>query len=226
MDKYILFDLDGTISESSKGITKSVKYCLESVNIYENDLKKLEMFIGPPLNVAFKEVYGLNSKEISLALSNFRDYYEEKGMFECNLYKGINNLLKACHEEGMHLAVASSKPVEYVRAIINHFKLTPFFDFIGGSDIKDEVENKITKNSKEIVIRNALENLKINTKTSNLSITMVGDRKFDIAGGRANKIKTIGVSYGYGSKEELQKAGADKIVSTVCELQKELLNKD
>lgn len=220
---YILFDLDGTLSKSSLGITKSLQHCLKAVNIFEKDLKKLEMFIGPPLNVAFKETYGLNSNEISIALSNFREYYEEKGIFECELYDGIKSLLENLKNNNMHLAVASSKPVEHVQSIIKHFNLEHLFDFVGGSRIEDELENKTTKNNKEIVIRHTLHNLQISNDLNNLNVIMVGDRKFDILGGRANNLKTIGVEYGYGTHEELKNAGADKIVSLVTDLEKELL---
>lgn len=220
---YILFDLDGTLSKSSVGITKSVKYCLESVNIFENDLKKLEMFIGPPLNVAFKETYGLSTNEISIALSKFREYYENKGIFECELYSGIKNLLENLKKNNAHLAVASSKPVEHVRSIIEHFSLTHLFDFIGGSRIEDEILNKTSNNNKEIVIRQTLNELQISNKINNLNVIMVGDRKFDILGGRANKLTTIGVEYGYGTRKELKDAGADIIVNSVSELGKELL---
>ena len=135
---YYFFDLDGTISESAPGIVKAVKYGLDQAGIHEEDAEKLHSFIGPPLNVQMKKLYGMTDEQIVTAVTAFRKLYEDEGgLYDCEAYDGIGDLLYDLKKEGKVLAVASSKPEPFVRKIIDRFGFTDAFDVICGSGIGD-----------------------------------------------------------------------------------------
>ena len=119
--QYLLFDLDGTISESAPGIIRSVQYGLAAVGIHETDMAVLRTFIGPPLNVQMRKLYHMSDEDIRMAVTKFRELYETEGIFECEPYDGIGDLLKEAREKGYILAVASSKPEPFVKRIMDHF---------------------------------------------------------------------------------------------------------
>lgn len=215
--KYILFDLDGTLSESAEGITKCVQYALHTIGIDEPDLKKLETFVGPPLNIQFMKCYGVDRKTASYLVEQYRKRYAVKGIYECHMYEGIDQLLENCYALNKHMAVASSKPEVYVKQIIHEAGYDKYFDIIQGSNLNEETEKNRTDNKPEIV-RKALEAL---TNGQKEQTVMVGDRAFDIHGAKANHVMSVGVTYGYGTKEELSKA--DRIVDSVNALELELV---
>lgn len=224
--KYFLFDLDGTISESAPGIIKAVKYGLEAVGIHEEDPKVLETFIGPPLNVQMKKLYNMSEAEIVTAVTKFRELYETTGILDCLMYPGLDRLLKEGVEKGHIMAVASSKPEPFVRQIIEHFGLSPYFTVICGSDIGDELNKRAVASQKSRIIRKAMSQLEekgYNHEDLWHHTVMIGDTFYDIEGARENRLPSIGVTYGYGSREELEEAGADIIVSSVSELKERLL---
>lgn len=224
--KYFLFDLDGTISESAPGIIKAVKYGLEAVGIHEEDPKVLETFIGPPLNVQMKKLYNMSEAEIVTAVTKFRELYETKGILDCLMYPGLDVLLKEGVEKGHVMAVASSKPEPFVKQIIHHFGLSPYFTVICGSDIGDELNKRAVASQKSRIIRKAMSQLEekgYNHEDLWHHTVMIGDTFYDIEGARENRLPSIGVTYGYGSREELEEAGADIIVSSVSELKERLL---
>lgn len=211
--KYILFDLDGTLTDSKIGITKCVQYALEYFDIIEEDLNELCKFIGPPLRVSFMEYYKLNSEEAEIAVSKYRERYNEIGIFENKVYEGIPKLLKDLNESGKTLIVATSKPKIYAERIIKHFDLKKYFHDVCGSNLDGTLDKK------EEVIEYAL----LSNNISNLDkVIMIGDRKHDIIGAKALKIESIGVLYGFGDYEELVKAGADYIASDIKELKRVL----
>lgn len=211
---HILFDLDGTLTDSFKGIAHSVQYALSRYGITENDLHKLKSFTGPPLTYSFREFYHFSDAQADEAVSYYREYFSEKGWCENTAYPGIPEMLKTLCEAGKHLYVATSKPTEFAVRILEHFGLSVFFDYIGGASFDRSRESKVE------VIRYLLRQSNI---TDMDSVIMVGDRKFDVAGAHAVGMECIGVLYGYGSEAELSAARADRLVSSVAELTDELL---
>lgn len=210
--KVILFDLDGTLTDSSPGITACVQYALEKMGRPEPDLKKLEVFIGPPLVDQFMVYAGFSKEEADKATEYYRERYTKTGMFENALYPGIEELLAYLKDQGCVLAVASSKPEIYVRQILEHFQLTGYFTEIVGAELE---EGGISK--KEDVIEEALKRLHM--ESNRQDVVMVGDRSYDVLGAHACGIQCIGVAYGYGSMDELIKAGVTYVADSVEELE-------
>lgn len=224
--KYLLFDLDGTLSESAPGIIKAVQYGLDAVGIHERDMKKLSTFIGPPLNVQMKKLYHMSDADIVTAVTKFRELYETEGIFDCRPYDGLDRLLPQAVETGYILAVASSKPEPFVKEIIGHFGFAPFFSTICGSDIGDELKKRAVASQKAQIIRKAMGELEERGYAHDdlwQNTVMIGDTAYDIEGAKENHLPSIGCTYGYGSREELTTAGADRIVSSVKELMTVLL---
>lgn len=215
----ILFDLDGTLTESGPGITRSVQYALHQMGIEEPDLQKLEPFVGPPLNLSFRERYGMNEEETGRAIHYFRESYDTKGIYENNVYPGVRELLQQLHEQGSRLAIASSKPEPMVHRVLEHFGIAGYFDVIVGSHVEEELDNKMGADNKLLMVKKALQGLGLSVEQGHRkSYAMVGDRSFDMNGAKANHVTAVGVSYGYGSRRELEEAGADFIADTVEEL--------
>lgn len=199
MKKYdtVLFDLDGTLTDPGVGITKSVEYALNRYGISVEDRAILYPFIGPPLIDSFMKYYGFSKEQAVEAVEIYREYFRVTGLFENEVYPCVPELLDALKKAGKTLLVASSKPEEFVLTILKHFDLLPYFDFVGGASM-DEVRSK-----KEDVLRYVLEQANV---TDPATAIMVGDRKFDVQGAHAFGMDAIGVTYGYGSLEELTEA--------------------
>ncbi len=206
----ILFDLDGTLTDPMIGITKSVQYALRSFGIIEDSLEKLTPFIGPPLKGSFQKFYGFSDEKAEEALCKYREYFSVTGMFENKVYDGIPALLAKLKESGKKVFLATSKPEIYAKQILEHFSLSTYFDFVGGSLLSGE------RVEKPDVIQYVLEQNQLKKEES----IMVGDRSFDIIGGHSKGLFSIGVLYGYGSRAELEDAGADQIAQTVDDLEK------
>lgn len=204
--KNILFDLDGTLTDPGIGITNSFMYALESFGIHENDRTALYKVIGPPLLDSFRDFYGFSDEMATEGMKKYREYYENKGMLENELYDGIPEMLESLREKGLNLYVATSKPEVYAVKILEYFNIDRYFTLICGSDFEEK------RSKKELVIQYAL------SKTDRKPSVMIGDRKYDCLGARENGIDSIGVLYGYGSYEELKDAGAVCIVKNVQEL--------
>lgn len=215
MDKqYILFDLDGTLTDPMLGITKSVQYALKHFGIQVNDLKKLIPFIGPPLIDTFMNEYHLSREEAEEAVRIFREYFVPKGMFENKPYHGVKELLEHLVDAGKVLFVATSKPVDFAERILEHFDLDQYFDFVGGATMDEG------RTSKEDVIAYVVEEAQLIDLDE---LILVGDTKYDILGAKAFGIRSVGVLYGFGTKEELERAGADYIARDLEELEEILL---
>lgn len=220
MYKTILFDLDGTLSDPSIGITNSVMHALEHWNIKVAERSELYRFIGPPLMDSFQQFYGFTKEESREALEIYREYFGVKGLFENELYEGIEELLKELKARGKTIVLATSKPELYAKQILEHFGIDGYFDFIGGASM-DEV-----RVAKADVIRYALESLGMVKAGEELSedvkevTVMVGDRFHDIDGAKKNGLKSIGVLFGFGSREELENAGADHIAENMDDILK------
>lgn len=209
MYDIILFDLDGTLTDSGLGITNSVKYALEKEGITVGDRSELFCFIGPPLVESFQKFYGF-SPEKALEISHvYREYYSVKGIFENEVYDGIEQLLKKLQKSGKRIIVATSKPEIFAKQILDHFSLSQYFEYIAGSNMDE------TRTSKSEVIEYALKSCDITDLTK---VIMVGDREHDILGAKKVGTASIGVLWGYGSREELDFAGANYIAETPDEV--------
>lgn len=217
MKKYLLFDLDGTLTDPKEGITTCVQYALQEFGIEEEDKDKLEPFIGPPLKDSFKEFYGLDEVQAEAAVAKYRERFENTGIFENRLYDDIPGMLRTLKARGKRLAVASSKPQVFVERILEHFEIKQYFHVIVGS----ELDGSRTK--KEEVIEEALKQLFGEAPVQPENVVMIGDRKFDVEGAKEHSLISIGVTYGYGGMEELKAAKADYIVRSVKELEDLLL---
>lgn len=207
--EYILFDLDGTITDPKEGITKSVAYALESFGIKVEDLDSLCKFIGPPLKDSFMKFFSFSEEQAELAIKKYREYFSVDGLFENKVYDGIEEMLINLKRRDKHLIIATSKPDVFAKRILEHFKLIHYFDFVAGSDLEG------TRVSKSDVITYAFNIASITNKDA---VIMVGDREHDVFGAHANGIECISVLYGYGDRQEHIDANTDYIVETVEEL--------
>ena len=210
--KVILFDLDGTLTDPGVGITNSVMYALEKYGITVSDKSELYKFIGPPLMQSFEKYYGFDQNKAERAVTLYREYFQDRGIFENEIYDGIQQLLDALKAQGKVIGLATSKPEIYAKQILEHFGLDGYFDFISGSMLNGE------RTDKGEVIAWAIQLLGEKQRYTLEEMVMIGDREHDVIGARKNGLASIGVLFGYGSREELTGVGADVVVSSVCEL--------
>lgn len=203
MYDYFLFDLDGTLIDSGEGVTNAVGYALNKMGIEVPDRSELYKFIGPPLYDSFREFYGMNPEEVKKAIEYYREYYPVKGVFECFLYDGVKETLTALKADGKVVMMATSKPEVQAVRILKHFGIDSLFDVMAGAT------EDVSRSRKEDVVRYALQ---IGGVKDLSKAIMVGDRHFDVDGARMNGMECIGVLYGYGSREEMEQAGAKYIV--------------
>ena len=200
MYKTVLFDLDGTLTESGIGITRSVAYALKKRGIEETDQEKLDRFIGPPLIDMFQQLYGFTETEAKQSVADFREYFSVKGIFENRVYEGVEQMLQDLQKAGKTCVLATSKPEEYAVQIMERFGLAKYFAKICGATMDEK------RTDKAEVIAYALDGI------DSGSAVMVGDREHDVLGAKANGLPCVGVLYGYGSREELETAGALHLV--------------
>lgn len=217
MKKYLLFDLDGTLTDPKVGICTCVQYALSSMGIEEPDLDRLEPFIGPPLKESFMKYYHFTEEQAETAVAKYRERFQDRGLFENNIYPGISEMLQSFMSKGMFLAVASSKPTVYVEKILEHFNIRRFFKVVVGSELDG------TRVNKDEVVEEALKQLFGDQPVDRSQVYMIGDRSYDVDGAHKAGVESVGVTYGYGSMEELKEAKADYIVRSVEELKKFLL---
>lgn len=204
----ILFDLDGTLTDSSPGIINSIIYALNKYNIAVENTSRLRKFLGPPLHESFKDFYGFDENKAMEAVGFYREYFSTKGIFENEVYEGIASLLQSLSERGKRLILATSKPQPFTDKIMERFDLTQYFECIAGSNMDG------TRSKKADVISYALQQCNVTDKSKTV---MIGDRAQDIIGAKSVGIDAIGVEYGYGDYDELNDAGANYIVKTVDE---------
>lgn len=209
----ILFDLDGTLTDSAPGITNSVAHALAHFGIHEEP-KDLLKFVGPPLNESLAEFYGFSPQQTAEAIAVFREYFVEKGWCENAPYPGIGELLRELKAAGLRLMVATSKPEVQAVRILKHFGLADCFERICGAPPGNEDGAR-----KASIIRQALSYADNDTA----SAVMVGDRRHDVAGAHETGLPCVGVLYGYGGREELEKAGAEYIAEDMAALKDLLL---
>ena len=210
MSQVILFDLDGTLTESGEGIINCVQYALEKLGKKEEHPENLQCFIGPPLKEQFMKYAGLSEEEGEKAVVYYRERYTTTGIFENRLYPKIPELLELLKINNKILAVASSKPEVYVKQILEHFQIADYFTAIVGSELDGR------RTEKAEVIEEALRRMHLEEERD--KVLMVGDRSHDVQGAISCGLQCIGVAYGYGSREELEKAGAVYIADSVEDL--------
>ncbi|HSX08564.1 MAG TPA: HAD hydrolase-like protein [Candidatus Saccharimonadales bacterium] len=203
----IFFDLDGTLIDPKVGITKAVQYALSKFEI-KTELDALVPFIGPPLNKSFQKYYSFDENKAMQAVSYYREYFVPKGLQESTVYDGIRDLLEKLQQNRFSLAIVSSKPTFIIEEVAKYHKLTHYFDKIIGSLID------LSNVDKPSLVKESLEQFDKPKST----VVMIGDREHDSIGAQANGIDSIGVLYGYGSKEEITNIKPTYIVKNVHEL--------
>ena len=199
-----IFDLDGTITDSGQGIMNAIRYAVKKHGLPELSEQVLRSFIGPPLKEQFQSVFGLSEEEGAVMVAAYREYYSDKGIFENRVYDGVAEMLERLKTAGARILMATSKPEKYAKQIAEHFGFSQYFDFIGGACMDGR------RTDKHEVIEYVIDGCKVCRE----SAVMIGDRRHDIIGASKAGIHSIGVLYGYGSREELQKAGAEMIAVT------------
>lgn len=211
----ILFDLDGTLTDPGLGITNSILYAMEQLGMALPPREALYQFIGPPLLEEFQKVFGVSRETSETMLRHFRVYFADRGIYENSVYPGIPEMLNRLRAAGCRLILATSKPEMFAEQVLAHFDLLPAFSAVCGSDIDE------TRTAKDAVIAYALASASVGELSRTI---MVGDRRHDMVGGKANGLATMGVLYGYGSREELTQSGADFLAPSVEDVAEMLLN--
>lgn len=206
--EYVLFDLDGTLTDPEEGITRSFQYALEFFGIHETDPEKLRSIIGPSLRGSFVR-FGVAEADVEDAMVKYRERFGTIGLFENAAYEGIKDVLAQVKAQGAKVALATAKPTLYAVQIMERFGLAPYFDYMLGSEMDGRRGEKVE------VIRDVLAHFGNPDPTT---VVMVGDRRYDILGAKACGLAAVGVLYGYGSRAELEKAGADYLAQTVADL--------
>ena len=227
MDKrYVLFDLDGTLTDSFEGIKNALTYCLSKYGITPKP-SEFSRVIGPPVIWSLKTFYNIEGEQALEALSFFREYYDNKGCFENRVYDNVEEMLKTLKAHDKKLMIATSKPEPMAIKVIEHFGLSDYFCFISGSMAETEndlhysnLKGTTARSSKEDVIRYALEKNGIRDLEH---AVMIGDRRWDIDAAKNIGIDTIGVRYGYADEQELSNAGADIIVDKPMDIIEHIL---
>ena len=214
MYQIILFDLDGTLTDPGLGITNSVMHALKKWGIEVKERESLYRFIGPPLQDSFMQYYGFSAEDAEKSVTYYREYFREKGLYENEVYPGVEKLLIDLKAAGKTLAVATSKPEEFAIRILKHFQLDGYFDVIAGATMDS------SRSKKADVIAYCLDRLGANDLSQ---VVMVGDREHDIIGAKKVGIDSIGVLVGYGSREELECAGATYVVKTMPNVAEKVL---
>ncbi len=210
MTKYVLFDLDGTLNDPYEGITSCIKYALQSVGLDENDPIKLRSYIGPPLRNTFS-LYGFEGDECEKLVDKYREEFHRTGIHQNVTYEGVHEMLKALHEHGCKIALASCKPEGACKIILEETKMLCYFDEVVGATLDK------TLDTKPAIIKEALRRLGAQKEDFEHAY-MVGDRDMDMIGALENGIKAVGAVFGYGGAEELLDSGAQYLINSPTEL--------
>lgn len=207
--KMILFDLDGTLIDSSEGITKAVQYTLKHYNIVENNLEPLKAFIGPPLDLSFMKYYNFSKEQAVEAISVYREYYKPIGIFECKLYPNVKESIIKLKQMGYKIGLASSKPEAFCKKILDYHGILELFDDVAGATEDGRIDTK------EKVLQLVLDKFSDIKKED---ICLIGDTIFDVEGANLKGISSIGVSFGFGDTDEMLSAGALCICDDLIQL--------
>lgn len=209
---YVIFDFDGTVADTGEGILKSLQYSFEQMGREVPDLSDLKKFIGPPIHYSFVTFYGVSENEVEQYIEKYRERYRKIGVYECFVYDSMVETLKTLRENGVKLGIASSKPIKLVYDVMEYLRLTEYFDAVVGTQFDDS-----NHPGKTDLVLQSMAKLEDSDKSRTL---MVGDRFFDIDGAAGAGVDSVGVTYGYGSREEFMEHNATYIVDSP----KEILN--
>lgn len=204
----ILFDLDGTLTDPKEGIVSSILYALDKLNIREENINELDGFIGPPLRNSFITRYNLSDSAADKAMNFYREYFSEKGLYENVVYSDVTELLEYLSSQKYQLFVATSKPTIFADRILRHFNLDKYFKGVVGSNLDN------SRTDKSEVISFVVSSYHILPGNS----VMIGDRKHDIIGAKNNSMRSVFVTYGYGSLKEIELLNPDLIANNCNEL--------
>ncbi len=207
--KAVLFDLDGTLIDSFEGIAKSAQYALRSFGINEENLEKLRPFVGPPLVESFQKLYGMSKEQAVKATEIYRERYRPIGILECSLYPGVEECIRTLKSEGYLIGMASSKPEEFCRRILEHFGLLALFDDVVGATFDRRIDTK------EEVLNEVLRRWSAIPKDQ---MCLIGDTMFDLVGAKKIGIDCIAVSYGFGDAKEMLQSGAIAVCDRMADL--------
>jgi len=207
--RYLLFDLDGTLTDPAEGITNSFAYSLNKLDIIVPEKSELKKLIGPLLTDSFEFYFGMQKETAKVAIEYFREYFRDKGIFENKVYDGVEKMLSEQKQRGKSIILATSKATIFAERILEHFDIANYFDFVSGSYLDG------TRVAKNDVIEYALRSCGI---TDRSAVIMIGDREHDIIGAKKTGIDSIGVLYGYGSLDELKNARSEYIAESIVEL--------
>lgn len=212
---YVIFDFDGTVTDTGEGILKSLQYSFEQMGNEVPDLSDLKKFIGPPIHYSYVNFYGIDESEVEQYITKYRERYKKIGIYECFVYDGMLETLKTLRENGVKLGIASSKPIKLVYDVMEYLRLTEYFDAVVGTQFDDSNHPGKT----DLVLQSMA---KLGDKDKKRTL-MVGDRYFDIDGAAGAGVDSVGVTYGYGSREEFKEHNATYIVDTPEEVIKIVL---
>ena len=207
---YVIFDFDGTVTDTGEGILKSLQYSFEQMGDPVPDLSDLKKFIGPPIHYSFVTFYGVKEEEVGKYIEKYRERYRKIGIYECCLYDGMLDTLKKLKENGVKIGIASSKPISLIYDVMNYLKITELFDAVVGTQFDDSNHS----GKKDLVLQSMAE-LGADDKSR---VLMVGDRYFDIDGAAGAGVDSCGVLFGYGNEQEFKEHGATYIVATAQEI--------
>ena len=216
--KYVLFDLDGTVSASAEGIRMSLEYALDTLNVPKPDLDDYTLYIGPPLIDTFRNLCGLDDETSEKGAAIYRDYYEKEGKYHNRVYPGIKEVVFSLREKGIKTAICTSKQKPVADGVAEFLGITDWFDEVVGSTLDNTIKDK------KDLIPYALTKLGGNIESDREQTLMLGDSRFDAIGARLCGVDFIGVSYGYGSVDEMKEQGAVAIVDSPGEILKYIVN--
>ena len=215
--KYIFWDMDGTIINSYPGVIESALYALNHFGITEKDPEVLRRFIGPPLRVTFGEVYHMDEMQIEQAVAKYRENYDGRAMFKCEVYPGVAQAMEKFKSAGFQQIIASSKPETMCRLILDRFGLIEKMDDVVGASLDGRID------SKQQVLEEAFRRLGNPDKRE---VVLIGDTRYDVIGANSVGIDCIGITYGFGTREELIEHGVCKVFDTIEEVAAMLCEQD
>ena len=219
MFQNLLFDLDGTLTNSAEGITKCVQYALHDQGIEVTDLHELEVFIGPPLRDSFMKFFNMTREQAEVGVEKYRERYTDIGIWENKVYPGMMELLQNLRNDKRRLGMATAKPEVYALRIAERFGFNPFLEDITGCSLDGKTDKK------SLVVAAALEKWQLTTPELKKTVALIGDRREDVMAAHENGIACIGVGFGFGGYKELSEAGADYYAEDMAALHKLLLGR-
>ena len=219
MYQNLLFDLDGTLTNSAEGITKCVQNALHLMGIEEPDLKKLEVFIGPPLRASYMKYYGMTAEQAEEGIELYRQRYTDIGIWENKVYPVMMELLGLLKQNGFRLGMCTAKPEVFAVRIAEHFGFNDFLVDVTGCSLDGKTDNKA------LVVAESLRKWGLDTPEKKATVALVGDRREDVMAAHANGIACIGVGFGFASPGELEEAGCERYAATMADLKALLLGK-